>query len=306
MKSHKENKYHFKTKTIKRKYKNGKRNKYKIKTNEKKIKGMKGGNILNYSQFGIQEPLTLVEIKISDQNLCNFRRYMNSQMDCLINAMQLMGLIDSKAANLVRISFAGTTSGFTIEQISSIFILYTNRFCLFRQMANFDVFRTQVIKINPGTVTLGGYVSGGISHVFLIGKTTSGQMVYIDPRETISTYCNLSEQHCLNILLNKDFYYLLYQNNTKLTQEQFAALGFINEKPYQQICSTPILTSTYQSQPSGMPSAPPNPVNIQKQMEINSNEDPVTIEDVVQSVSQPMEVDTETGELTGNYEYDIL
>jgi len=293
-----------KNKTIKQKKNNQKHKKYTKKNNRiKNRKGMKGGNILNYTQFGIPEPLTLVEIKISDKNLCNFRRYMNSQMDCLINAMQLMGLIDSKAANLVRISSAGTT-GFTIEQISSIFILYTNKFCLFRQMANFNAFATQLTKINPGTVALGGYTTEGLSHVFLIGKTIGGEMVYIDPRETISTYCNLSEQQCLNILSNKNLYYLLYHNDTKLTLEQFNALGFINQKTYQQICPAPVLASTYQSQPAGMSPTPipPNPVNIQKQMEISSSQDPITTEDVAESIPEPMDMETDTGD----YEYDML
>lgn len=301
-------KNYIKNKTVKRKHKNIKHHKDKkkrvVRININERKKMKGGNILNYTQFGIPEPLTLVEIKISDQNLCNFRRYMNSQMDCLINAMQLMGLIDSKAANLVRISSAGTTTGFTIEQISSIFILYTNKFCLFRQMANFNAFATQLTKINPGTVALGGYTTEGLSHVFLIGKTIGGEMVYIDPRETISTYCNLSEQQCLNILSNKNLYYLLYHNDTKLTLEQFNALGFINQKTYQQICPAPVLASTYQSQPAGISliPIPPNPVNIQKQMEISSSQDPITTEDVAESIPEPMDMETDTGD----YEYDML
>lgn len=247
-----------------------------IQTN-RKHKIMKGGSIFNYTQFGIQEPTILVEINISDQNLCNFRRYIGSPMDCLINAIQLIGLIDMNAANLLRISSAGST-GFTIEQISSIFILYSRKFCLFRQMIDFNTFATQLTKMRPGTVSLGGYNSGGFSHVFLIGKTTTGIMVYIDPQQTVNTFCNLDKEECVNVLKNKDYYFLLYHNNTILTDQQLHYLGFIEEQSFQQQCMTPVSVSTYQ--PTGMTQLPPNPVYIQQQIEENVGSDLVTLQDI--------------------------
>lgn len=265
-----------------------------IKTKRK----MKGGNILNYAQFGIAEPNILVEVIISDETLCNFRRYKNSQMDCLINAMQLMGLIDIKAANLLRISYAGTNTGFTAEQISCIFMLYTNKFCLFRQIANIETFFSQIQLLTPGTVTLGGYTVSGLSHVFLIGKTQTGQLVYIDPRETVSTYCNLSEEQCYNILANKNVYYLLYRNDNILTEQQLTSLGFVNERTYQHICSSPTGTSAY-GQLGAVEPLPPNPVDIQQQLEMSSNaSDVITAQDVSQSVSEPIDMDED--------EYDML
>lgn len=245
----------------------------------RKHKIIKGGTIdlFNYTQHGIPEPTTLLQVTITDEHLCNFRRFIGSPMDCLINAIQLMGLIESKEANLLRISAAGT-AGFSIEQISSIFILYTHKFCLFKQTNDFNIFGTQLTKMLPGTVALGGYSGGGFSHVFLIGKSLNGTMVYIDPQQEVNTFCNLSEEQCVNTLKNKDAYYLLYHNNVNLTAQQLHALGFIEQQRYPERCTTPVSVSTYQ-QPTGMTQLPPNPVYIQQQIEQSVGSD-LTLQDI--------------------------
>lgn len=288
------NKRHTKTKSKTLKLRN------KNKKNQKQLKGKsksskmgtgrmnkKGGKLVlgNYHSLGIAEPTTLFEARISDKNLCNFKRYLDSPMDCFVNAMQIMGLIDTKAANLLRISCVGVT-GFSEEQIASIFILYTKFFFIFRELTGWDAFGQQVMKISPGTVTLGGYRKNGAGHVFLIGKTTQNKMIYIDPRIKNNTLCFLDESQCENHIKNMDKYYLLYHNDILLTPQQFMGLGFVNFDTFQQVCS--LTQSTYQASP---PPIAPNPVNIQAQLQTTQQYAPVTLQDVAEGVSEPMDLE---------------
>jgi len=275
--------------------------KLRNKNNQKQLKGKskmrrrgsgrmnkKGGqlNLGNYPSLGIAEPTTLFEMRITDQNFCNFKRYLNSPRDCFVNAMQIMGLIDTNAANLLRISSAGRVSGFSGEEIASIFILYTNYFFIFREMANWNAFGQQVMKISPGTVTLGGYRKNGVGHVFLIGKTTQNKMIYIDPQIQNNTLCFLDEAQCENHIKNMDKYYLLYRNDIPLTPQQLMALGFVNFDTFQQVCT--LTQSTYQVSP---PPIAPNPVNVQSQLQTTQQYAPVTTQDVAEGVSEPMDLE---------------
>lgn len=283
-------------KTKKNKLRNrNKNNQLKTKSKKNMKMNKKGGQLVlgNYPSLGIAEPTILFESKITDQNFCNFKRYLNSPMDCFVNAMQIIGLIDANAANLLRISCVGSL-GFGEEQIASIFILYTKYFFVFRQMENWNVFGQQVSKIAPGTVTLGGYrknklVNGVIqqdAHVFLIGKTAQNKMIYIDPQIQDNTLCFLDEAQCENYIKNMDKYYLLYRNDIQLTPQQLLGLGFVNYDTFQQVCS--LTQSTYQASP---PTIAPNPVNIQAQLQTTQQYAPLTTQDVAEGVSEPMDLE---------------
>ena len=289
------NKRHNKTKSktlkMRNKNKHQKQKQLKGKSNSSKMgrrrMNKKGGQLVlgNYPSLGIAEPTTLFEARISDQNLCNFKRYLNSPMDCFVNAMQIMGLIDTNAANLLRISCVGV-SGFSEEQIASIFILYTKFFFLFRELSGWDAFGQQVMKISPGTVTLGGYHKNGGGHVFLIGKTTQNKMIYIDPQIQNNTLCFLDEAQCENHIKNMDKYYLLYRNDIQLTPQQLMGLGFVNYDTFQQVCN--LTQSTYQV---STPPIAPNPVNIQTQLQTTQQYAPMTMQDVAEGVSEPMDLE---------------
>lgn len=288
------------TKGNNKRYNKKKTLKMRNKNNQKQLKGKskpsktgrgkmnkKGGHLLlvKYPSLGIAEPTILFETRISDQNFCNFKRFLNSPMDCFVNAMQIMGMLNTNAANLLRISCVGV-SGFSQEQIASIFILYTNFFFLFREMAGWDAFGQQIMKISPGYVTLGGYHKNGTGHVFLIGKTTQNKMIYIDPQIQNNTLCFLHEAQCENLIKNMDKYYLLYRNDIQLTPQQRMGLGFVNVDTFQQVCS--LTQSTYQVSP---PSIAPNPVNILAQLQTTQQYSPLTTQDVADGVSEPMEIE---------------
>jgi len=123
----------------------------------------------------------LSQFKISDENIMNFKRYLKSPMDCVINALQLMGVLDTISSNMLRISCVGT-SGFEKEQIEKIFILYGGVNFEFKSTKDFNEFASIIEnQLLPGNVVFAGYTG----HVFIIGRYLNGQLVYIDPQLNI-------------------------------------------------------------------------------------------------------------------------
>ena len=161
----------------------------------------------------------LSQFRISDDNIMNFRRHIQSPMDCVINALQLMGVLDTLSSNILRISCVGK-NGFEKEQIEKIFILYAGVNFEFKSTKNFDEFAKNIeIQLSPGNVVFAGY-SG---HVFIIGRYFSGQIVYIDPQ--LNTICDVLE--CQEIIKNGGTeYYILFNSKDKLTNIQLEYLGF--------------------------------------------------------------------------------
>jgi len=161
----------------------------------------------------------LSQFKISDENIMNFKRYLKSPMDCVINALQLMGILDTLSSNILRISCVGTT-GFEKEQIEKIFTLYTGVNFEFKSTKKFDEF-VQIIETQllPGNVVFAGYTG----HVFIIGRYLNGQLVYIDPQ--LNIICNILE--CQDMIRNggKE-YFILFNSQDKLTNQQLEHLGF--------------------------------------------------------------------------------
>lgn len=178
----------------------------------------------------------LSQFKISDENIDSFQRYINSPMDCFINALQLMGLLDSLTSNIFRISCVGK-QGFEIMQIEKIFILLNKEKHNFDFIStkNFDEFaKTIETNLLPGHVVFAGYSTDKLvgdnwanktnGHVFIIGRYHDGRIVYIDPQ--IDTICDINT--CQHLIRNRgDNYYLLHNSEEKLTNKQMEKLGFI-------------------------------------------------------------------------------
>ena len=161
----------------------------------------------------------LSQFKISDENIMNFKRHIQSPMDCVINALQLMGVLDTLSSNILRISCVGSR-GFEKEQIEKIFTLYTGVNFEFKSTKNFDEFANTIeTQLLPGNVVFAGYTG----HVFIIGKYLDGRLVYIDPQ--LNTICDINI--CQDMLKNggKE-YFILFNSEEKLTSTQLEYLGF--------------------------------------------------------------------------------
>jgi len=193
-------------------------------TPPKSIKSKNKKESLRQRILKLSRERNLSQFTMTDERIQNFKRFVKSPRDCFINAMQLMGMIDTTAANILRISFAGEL-GFKKEQIELIFTLKTSKPFKFYQM-NYEKFSDTIKnKLEAGNVVFAGYTG----HVFLIGKTYNGDILYIDPQTEVGI-CNLSDEKCEKIIQNKDDYFLMYHTDTELSKDELRKLGIhINE-----------------------------------------------------------------------------
>jgi hypothetical protein len=83
----------------------------------KKINKRIGGMLEDH---GLPKATELSQFGITDENLLTFDRVFPAPMDCFINALQLMGVLNPLTANIMRVSTLGVT-GFTKPQIEIIF-----------------------------------------------------------------------------------------------------------------------------------------------------------------------------------------
>lgn len=186
-----------------------------LKKKTRKLRGGYGENI------GFPLCTELSQFKITDENIENFARHFSSPMDCFINALQIIGFIDEKCGNLMRISSVGR-NGFTREEIEIIYIYLTGNNYDFKPTNNFDEFVKEIeSKILPGYAVFAGFEDnfrGKIyKHVFLIAKKNDNTIFYIDPQ--IPTICNVNE--CQNnYLKNHQTWYLLFNSTVKLNEYQ--------------------------------------------------------------------------------------
>jgi hypothetical protein len=163
---------------------------------------------------------TFTQFAITDASINGFQRMVASPMDCFINALQIIGIINNISANLMRISSAGVT-GFSKEQIESIFLLVLKRNVEFKSTTDFDEFFAMIrANLNTGFVCFCGYTG----HVFLIGKKTDGTIVYIDPQ--VSQLCNLDDPACQAYVRDKDRYFILFNSDRIIPDENIRQLGF--------------------------------------------------------------------------------
>jgi len=167
----------------------------------------------------------LSQYAITDEHINGFKRFVKAPNDCVINALQIMGMIDDFTGNMLRISEIGQEIGFTKKQIELIFTLRTSKPFRYLPM-NYESFSETIKeKLMPGHIVFAGYTG----HAFLIGRSLNGNLFYIDPQTEVGI-CNLADDNCEELIKNKEEYFLLYHTETLLSREELRKLGFhINE-----------------------------------------------------------------------------
>lgn len=172
-------------------------NNKKIKKYVKKSKKViqKGGNKPFVAQFIIQ-----------NSYIAKFRRWVKKPKDCVINAMQLLNILDEQSADIARI-FIGDT-GVQKEQIEQVFSLIQQlhewKFLQVNSLNDIREITNNILK--PSHAFFCGYVEKNEGHVFLIAKDDSNKVFYIDPQ--VNEVCDLNK--CSNYILNKDGYFILH------------------------------------------------------------------------------------------------
>lgn len=149
---------------------------------------------------------SISEFKISDDNIMKFFKYVQKQRDCVINALQLIGILDVLNADLMRIAVGDV--GLSSQQIVDTFnrVVPTKQWRFLRYTNIRDLAQFTSVNMKPGHVIFCGFEDAISKHVFLIGKTMIGNVLYIDPQ--INTICDLDSQ-CRHIIENRQAYYIL-------------------------------------------------------------------------------------------------
>lgn len=130
-----------------------------------------------------------VIFKITDDNLRNFSRRVVKPKDCVINALQVVGFVDEKPAELMRILVGD--KGVEIDQIESIFNFFNPKFRFtFKKYDSADPIdvsnvQAEINKLPNGCVLFCGltWKNTRDSHVFILGRFTNGEYVVIDPQK---------------------------------------------------------------------------------------------------------------------------
>lgn len=157
------------------------------------------------------------QFQISDENLMLFKRFVKKPMDCVINALELLFILEHNSADLMRIVVGDY--GITIEQLEDIF-KYVNpqhRFRFFRYTNIETLSRFCQAELVPGHVIFCGYSMKDFKHAFLIGKKLDGSIMYIDPQP--DAFCDLSSDECYEHIKDAEEYYIL-QSTMSLKQIQ--------------------------------------------------------------------------------------
>lgn len=174
---------------------------------------------------------TLSYFKITNESITSFDRQFNTPMDCAINALQIMGILDSRSANIMRITILGKENyGISQIQIELIFMYVIRHNFSFIPITTYeDWFRIIVNFLPPSNVVFAGVkeidIDGNpISHIFLIGRDTNGIIVYIDPMN--SPPCNIMDAKCDKWIKSDSTktiqeWYLLFHSSVPLTQTQY-------------------------------------------------------------------------------------
>lgn len=123
---------------------------------------------------------------IQDSDLKKFIRKLPADKDCVINAIQLIGLIDARTADLMRILVGN--KGIDKDEIEKIFKWvipeYYWEFSYLPINHKNKEFIEVIFKDIPSKhiIFCGVTFNNGNNHVIIIGKTKDNQLVSIDPQ----------------------------------------------------------------------------------------------------------------------------
>ena len=145
--------------------------------------------------------------------------------------MQIIGMIDSKAAEVLRIMVGNR--GFKVTELESIFMLYRPHRFKFETIPNFEIWKDIIIKtLFRGNVMFTGYDG----HVFIIGALLDGNYVMIDPQlPEGSRFCYFAHNNmCEHFIKNKSFYYILTHSEVEVSEsERLRSINLMNSNPFR-------------------------------------------------------------------------
>ena len=144
---------------------------------------------------------------ITEENFKNVRRYVKKSRDCVVNVMEMLGIIDNTTADVLRIAVGDV--GLQKNQIEDIFSYFFPqarwRFFPYKNIQTLEEYCQKMLPVSH--VIFCGIKTTKDAHVFLIGKRTDHEIVYIDPQ--MSVVCELKYSECATHIVNANEYYIL-------------------------------------------------------------------------------------------------
>jgi len=166
-------------------------------------------------------PYTIAQFFISDENLLQFRRWVKKPQDCVLNALEILGVLQATPADLMRIAVGD--HGLNATQIEEIFTYvyppHRWRFVRYTNIHTLEQFAYQGLQSSH--VVFCGYQKNGFKHVFLIGKTNTGHILYIDPQ--INEFCPLENAPCYQHIRDAQEYFILQSTLDPVQIQQLQA-----------------------------------------------------------------------------------
>jgi hypothetical protein len=183
-------------------------------------------SFLAYEQ--VETPF-MAAFPMSDSQLDGFKRHVPHSSDCVINAMQLLGLIDERTGDLMRIT-AITLKGLSKEQIEKLMERTTGYKYDYRSSSSYQDFFAAATQLEAGRAIFCGIKrSNGTSHAFIIGRGLNGTLYFIDPQ--IPIICDINDPSCsAHIRENVTEWFILFRSDQELSRVQLEQAGFLNTR----------------------------------------------------------------------------
>jgi hypothetical protein len=196
--------------------------------NKNEQQNQKGGELSSNYYGPTWGQLNMSTFGITNEQLMTFKRIVNSPMDCVISAMQIIGLLDFFSANVLRLTLVGQ-HGITLEEIENIFSLRTGQKFVFQPTKDINEFISTVnSKLPKNHVIFCGikYTETCMRHVLLIGRGEDGRIIKIDPQSN-KNICYLdTDNECIDeFARDTNEYYLLFNYDGLLTTEEREKIG---------------------------------------------------------------------------------
>ncbi len=163
---------------------------------------------------GLPQCNLLAQFLLPDGFIEQFHRTFASPTDCVINALQLLGVVDQFTSDCMRVTSMGTIM--TSAQIELICALKYRHNFLFTPFDDFTQFSNLVANgLSNGHGVFAGY--GG--HAFVIARALDGSFFYIDPqRDQVVEPMHTHQFELLKLGYTR--WFLLHTSGDTLTLEQ--------------------------------------------------------------------------------------
>ncbi len=143
--------------------------------------------------------------------ISTFKRKMARPDDCVINALELLGILNPITADMMRIVMQ--PGGVDTNNIQKLFTLIdATNIWRFQPYLLVDTFIDRVNLLKAGEILFCGYDNSTTAqgHVFLIGRMENGELYLIDP-QIFSSPCILSgTNNCSKFILGKERHFILH------------------------------------------------------------------------------------------------